>query len=93
MNVLSWSKLREFRAPAILENMPLYLTVDGVIRAVVVNPEDCLVLDDIHPVMKNRIKGMYRKATINRSQNKLEHVELKTERELFEETSATSQGG
>lgn len=72
MKTITWTELRDFRAQGLLGQMPIYITVDGTVKAVLANPQDCIMLCDLHPRVQLQIKAHVARASAGQEQTRLE---------------------
>lgn len=64
MKEMSLSTFRRLKATEIKDMLPVTITAEGVPVAQVVNPDDVIVIGDLHPRLQNRFRAMEKKSRI-----------------------------
>lgn len=64
MRQMSLSDFRKLRVIDMQDMLPVTITAEGVPVAQVVNPDDVIVIGDLHPRLQNRFRAMEKKSRI-----------------------------
>jgi len=62
MNILPISMIRQKKVDEVLALLPIKITSDGEIVAVMAKPDDIIVVQDLHPRVRNMLKALEAKA-------------------------------